>query len=209
MAEVTRVPLQPIAKGSLTKLWLGVLIAILIGAGAAWAALPKSLSVETLVAGSGPTPQDGQMVFIKYKGSFPDGEVFDESQPLPFDVGDLIPEGTPFPIAEGQTIEGFQTGLKQMQKGGKYELYIPSEQGYGDEDQRNPQTGEVTIPAGSDLVFEVEVVDILSEEDFQRRVATLQQMMQEQGGPGGSGGPGGPPPQGGPAGPPPGPPPGQ
>ncbi|MEO1220419.1 MAG: peptidylprolyl isomerase, partial [Pseudomonadota bacterium] len=31
MTEVTRVPIQPIAKGSLTKIWLGVLVAILIG----------------------------------------------------------------------------------------------------------------------------------------------------------------------------------
>ena len=29
MTEITRVPLQPIAKGSLTKLWLGALLALL------------------------------------------------------------------------------------------------------------------------------------------------------------------------------------
>jgi len=107
--------------------------------------------------------------------------VFDESQPLPFDVGDLLPEGAFFPIAEGQTIEGFQTGLKQMQKGGKYELFIPSEQGYGDD----PQPGS-PIPPGADLIFEIEVIDILAQSDFERRVSVLQQMMQQQqGGPGG------------------------
>lgn len=201
MAEVTRVPLQPIAKGSLTKLWIGVFIAILIGAGVAWAAAPKSVSVETLVAGSGPNPQEGEMVFVNYTGKFTDGKVFDQSQPLPFDVGDLIPDGRPFPIAEGQTVEGFQIGLKQMQKGGKYELFIPSDKGYGDEDQNDPTTGEVTIPAGSDLIFEIEVIEIMGQSDFQRRVGILQQMMQEQ-----QGGPGAP---GGPAGPPPGPPPGR
>ena len=30
MTEMTRVPLQPIKKGSLTKLWLGVVVAILL-----------------------------------------------------------------------------------------------------------------------------------------------------------------------------------
>jgi hypothetical protein len=58
MTEVTRVPIQPIAKGSLTKLWLGVVVAILIGAGLAWAAMPKGLSVDTLVAGTGDNPFD-------------------------------------------------------------------------------------------------------------------------------------------------------
>jgi len=203
MTEVTRVPIQPIAKGSLTKLWLGVLVAILIGAGVAWSAMPKGVSVDTLVEGTGPFPQQGEMVFVKYKGKLTDGTVFDESQPLPFDVGDLIPEGSPFPIAEGQTIEGFQIGLKQMQKGGKYELFIPADQGYGDD----PQPGS-PIPPGADLIFEIEVVDILAQSDFERRVSVLQQMMQQQqGGP--PGGPGGPPQPGAPVGPPPGPPPGQ
>ena len=40
MTEITRVPLQPIAKGALTKLWLGVVAAALAAAGVAWAALP-------------------------------------------------------------------------------------------------------------------------------------------------------------------------
>ena len=30
MTEITRVPLHPIAKGSLTKLWLGIIAVILI-----------------------------------------------------------------------------------------------------------------------------------------------------------------------------------
>ena len=45
MTEIHRVPLLPIAKGSLTKLWLGVLIALLIGAGIAWAARSHDVRV--------------------------------------------------------------------------------------------------------------------------------------------------------------------
>src|SRR3546814_12437336 len=37
MSEITAVPLRPIAKGSLTRLWLGVAIAALAGAGLAYA----------------------------------------------------------------------------------------------------------------------------------------------------------------------------
>ena len=50
MTEITRVPLQPIKKGSLTKLWLGVLLAVLVAAGLAWAAMPRGLDVETVTA---------------------------------------------------------------------------------------------------------------------------------------------------------------
>ena len=68
MTEITRVPIQPVAKGSLTKIWLGVIVAILIGTGLAWAAVPKGFSVDTLVEGTGPNPQEGDMVFANFFG---------------------------------------------------------------------------------------------------------------------------------------------
>jgi FKBP-type peptidyl-prolyl cis-trans isomerase FkpA len=197
MTEVTRVPILPIAKGSLTKLWLGVIVAILLGGGLAWAAVPKGLSVDTLVAGTGDYPQEGDMVFVKYKGMLAsNGEVFDESQDIPLPIEGVFPEGSPFPIEKDATIDGFYLGLQQMQKGGTYELFIPSEQAYGAE----PPQG-APIPPNADLLFEIEVIDFMSREMFDRNLSILQQAMQA-GGPGGLGGPGGP--EGAPAGPPPG-----
>lgn len=175
MTEVTRVPIQPIAKGSLTKLWLGVVVAILIGAGLAFAAMPKGLDVDTLVAGSGDTPKVGDVVFVKYTGSLAaDGAVFDESREIPLPVQGIFPEGSPFPIEEGATIPGFFNGLQQMQKGGKYKLFIPADQAYGAE----PPAG-APIPPNADLVFEIEVIDIMSREAFDRNLAILQQAMQQ------------------------------
>ena len=189
MTEVTRVPIQPIAKGSLTKIWLGVLVAILIGAGLAWAAVPKGFTIDTLVAGEGPNPQDGDMVFVKYTGKLAsNGEVFDESQDIPLPVEGIFPEGSPFPIEPDATIEGFYQGLQQMQKGGKYELYIPSDMAYGAE----PPQG-APIPPNADLIFEIEVVDFMDRETFDRNLSILQRAMQSGlGAPGGpGGGPGG------------------
>lgn len=175
MTEVTRVPIQPIAKGSLTKLWLGVVVAVLLGAGLAWAAMPKGLDLDTLVAGSGATPKVGDVVFVKYKGSLAaTGEVFDESQEIPLPVEGIFPEGSPFPIEEGATIPGFFNGLQQMQKGGKYKLFIPAEQAYGAE----PPAG-APIPPNADLNFEIEVVEIMSRDAFDRNLAILQQAMQQ------------------------------
>ncbi len=175
MTEVTRVPIRPIAKGSLTKLWLGVVLAVLIGAGLAWAAMPKGLNLDTLAAGTGATPKVGDVVFVKYKGSLAaSGEVFDESQEIPLPVEGIFPEGSPFPIEEGATIPGFFNGLQQMQKGGRYKLFIPADQAYGAE----PPQGS-PIPPNADLVFEIEVMEIMSRETFDRNLGILQQAMQQ------------------------------
>ena len=186
MTEITRVPIQPVAKGSLTKLWIGVLIAVLIGAALAFSAIPKGLSIETRVEGAGPTAQVGDWVFVKYTGKLAStGETFDESQELPPQIrariGDIFPEGIPFPVEQGQTVEGFFQGLQQMQAGGEYTLFIPAELGYGAE----PPQG-APIPPNADLIFDIEVVDIMSNETYERNMAIIQQMMAGPGGPNGA-----------------------
>jgi FKBP-type peptidyl-prolyl cis-trans isomerase FkpA len=186
MTEITRVPIQPVAKGSLTKLWLGVFLAIAVGAGLAWAAVPRGVDVDTVTEGTGPMPKTGDVLFIKYKGKLAaDGTVFDESRDIPLPVEGLFPEGTPFPIEDGATIPGFFEGLKQMQKGGKYNLFIPADKAYGAE----PPPGS-PIPANADLEFEIEVMDVMSKQTFERNLQILQQAMQSQMGQG-QGGEGG------------------
>lgn len=187
MTEITRVPIKPVAKGSLTKLWIGVILAVLVGAGLAWAAVPRGLSVDTVVAGTGPNPKAGEVVWVKYKGKLAsDGTVFDESRDIPLPVEGLFPEGTPFPLEEGATVPGFFQGLQQMQKGGKYTLFIPADLAYG----ATPPPG-APIPPNADLEFEVEVIDIMSRATFDRNLQILQQTMQQQMGDG-AGGPAGP-----------------
>ena len=176
MTEITRVPLKPIEKGSLTKLWLGVLIALFLGAGIAWASLPKTLSIETLVAGEGQTPQEGDLAFVKYTGTLADtGEEFDKWRPENLPIPGIFPEGSAFPVAEGATVPGFYQSMKTMQKGGKYKVYIPSDMAYGAEP---PPGGD--IPANADLIFEIEMVDFLTQEEVQQKVAIMQQAVQAQ-----------------------------
>ena len=177
MAEVTRVPLQPIAKGSIAKLWIGVIVAVLLAAGLAWASVPRGVDVETLTEGSGPNPGPTDVVFVRYTGKLSDGTVFDESQDVPLPVPGIFPDGNPLPL--DRMVPGFTEGAQQMQKGGKYVLNIPAAQGYGSEGRQDPQGNDV-IPANSDLTFEVELIDFMSMEDFERRLAALQQAMQMQ-----------------------------
>jgi FKBP-type peptidyl-prolyl cis-trans isomerase FkpA len=185
MTEITRVPLQPIAKGSLAKLWLGVLAAVLLGAGLAWAALPKGVDVDVVAEGTGSSPTKEDVIFVRYTGRLADGTVFDRSQDVTLPIQGLLPAGSPLPLS--RMIPGFAEGAVQMKKGGKYRLFIPAEQGYGAEGQRDQQGNEV-IPPNSDLTFDVELIDFMSEADFQRRIQVLQQAMQLQQGQGGESG---------------------
>ena len=184
MTEITRVPLQPIKKGSLTKLWIGVAAAILLGGGLAWAAVPKGAGLEIVTAGNGESPAMGDVVFIDYVGKLDDGTEFDRSRPLPIPPG-YFPEGTPMLLEEGAIIPGFLDGLSKMQKGGKYVLTIPADQAYGAE----PPPGS-DIPANADLTFDVTVNDFMSRAEFEAKAQQLQALMgamqqqQQQGGEG-------------------------
>lgn len=153
MTEITRVPLQPIAKGALTKLWVGVAAVTLAAAGVVWSSLPASVSVETVKAGAGTAPTAQDVVTINYKGTLPDGKVFDEGQNAKLPMQGIIP--------------GFVEALTQMQPGGKYNIVIPSEKAYGKE-------GAPGIAPNTDLHFEIELIKV------QTRASAEQEMQAEQ-----------------------------
>ena len=181
MTEVTRVPLQPIAKGSLTKLWLGVIAVALAAAAIAWISLPQSVKVVTVLAGKGVSPTVDDVALINYKGTLPNGKVFDQQQRAVFPLAEVVP--------------GFTKALEQMQKGGKYKVHIPWQLAYG-----NKAAG--AIPPRTDLDFEIELLDFKSKQEImamQAQMQAMQQQMQAQ--PGGKGGIPGAGPNAGPGGP--------
>ena len=195
MTEITRVPLQPVAQGVLTKLWLGVLAVALAAAGLVYATLPASVDVTVVKAGTGRTPTKDDYVFVKYVGKLDNGKEFQRSpEGSAFPVPGVFPDGVPFQL-DG-SIPGFAEGLAKVQQGGKYKLHIPAAKAYGAEEKRNPQTGEVEIPANSNLNFEIEVTGIIpraeAEQRAQQAQAMMQQMQTQQQAAGGKGGaPGG------------------
>lgn len=93
--------------------------------------------------GSGAKAKPEDVVKVHYKGSLINGDVFDSSydrgEPVQFKLNQLIP--------------GWVEGIQLIQKGGKIELVLPPELGYG-------KDGNARIPANSTLVFEVELLDI-------------------------------------------------
>lgn len=176
MAEVTRVPLQPIAKGSMLKFWLGVVVgAALAGAVAFVTTYEPGLSVDTIAEGEGPNPGENDVVFVDYVGTLEDGTEFDRSPDdlgLPPEIAAMVPEGVPMELAN--VVPGFREALLQTQKGGQYEFFIPSDQGYGS----TPPPGS-PIPADADLTFEVTVHEILTTEEFQELGMRVQMAMFE------------------------------
>ena len=185
MAEVTRVPLKPISRGSLVMLFVGIVIGLLIAGAFAWYTAPKGVSVEEIRAGKGESPTANDVVFVHYTGKLADGTVFDKSQPIQLPVPGILPEGTPLPLEN--MVPGFREAALQMQRGGKYVVEIPAEKAYGAEGRINPQTGE-GVPPNADLTFDIELVDFMPMAEVERRFQTLQQMMAQQQAPAGAGG---------------------
>ena len=153
---------NPHGKGSLPKLWLGVLLVVAAGVALAWLTVPAMVKVVTEKPGMGGSPAADDVVYVNYTGKLPDGTVFDQGK------------GTELPLGEGMIV-GFNQGLAQMQKGGSYTLYIPARLGFG----ASPPPGS-KIPANSDLVFDIDLIDFMSRADYQRRMQMMQQLQQMQ-----------------------------
>jgi FKBP-type peptidyl-prolyl cis-trans isomerase FkpA len=179
--SVTAVPILPIKKGSLTKLWVGVALILAAGGGLAYwgtgdvrkefgdvVTTESGLRYKILKAGEGKSPTDQDVVLVKYTGRLKDGKIFDQNPQAAMPVNGVVP--------------GFSEGLKIMQRGGQYRLWIPASLGYGPEDQRNPQTGEVAIPGGSELIFDVDLLEYKSRAEVDAMQRQMQEMQQQQGG---------------------------
>lgn len=102
----------------------------------------SGLVYEITKVGSAVKANEEDSVEIYYKGSLIDGKVFDESKEktVTFPLNGVIP--------------GIKEGLQLLGEGGKATLYIPDNLGYGEYDIPG-------IPAGSTLVFDVEVVKVV------------------------------------------------
>lgn len=102
-------------------------------------------NIEDIKIGEGVEVSGGDYMTIHYRGTLEDGTVFDSS----------YERGAPFKtrIGVGQVIEGWDMGVPGMKVGGKRKLTIPAALAYGDREIGS-------IPAGSTLIFEVELIRI-------------------------------------------------
>ncbi|MFH7600100.1 FKBP-type peptidyl-prolyl cis-trans isomerase [Streptomyces racemochromogenes] len=110
---------------------------------------PAELAVRDLVVGGGPEVKTGMVVKVHYVGvTFETGKEFDAS----WDRG----EPYKFALGGGKVIKGWDRGVRGMRVGGRREIIVPPRLGYG------KQSPSPLIPAGSTLVFVVDLLDAYS-----------------------------------------------
>jgi FKBP-type peptidyl-prolyl cis-trans isomerase len=103
----------------------------------------SGLQYEVIIQGNGPKPLATDTVVVNYRGTLINGTEFDNS----------YQRGEPISFPLNRVIPGWTEGLQLMPVGSKYKLYIPHQLGYG-------LNGAGSIPGGSTLIFEVELLSI-------------------------------------------------
>src|SRR5579872_6752572 len=106
----------------------------------------SGLQYWDIVVGSGAAAAAGDLVSVHYTGWLTSGEKFDSS----------VDRGQPFsfPLGAGQVIKGWDEGVAGMKVGGKRQLRIPPELGYG------PSGAGGVIPPNATLIFDVELLGV-------------------------------------------------
>jgi FKBP-type peptidyl-prolyl cis-trans isomerase FklB len=103
----------------------------------------SGLQYEILTQGTGPIPTVKDKISCHYAGSFIDGTEFENSYKT----------GQPVSFYVTQVIQGWTEALQLMPVGSKWKLYIPYDLAYGPGQYHS-------IPGGSTLIFEIELLGI-------------------------------------------------
>ena len=105
----------------------------------------SGLEYEEIECGDGDEVARGDTITVHYTGTLENGDEFDSSR-----GGDPAT----FALESGSLIEGWVEGIPGMREGGRRELVIPPDLGYGE--AGNPPV----IPGGATLTFDVEVIEV-------------------------------------------------
>jgi len=107
----------------------------------------SGLQYWDLKVGTGEVAKEGDRVRVHYTGWLTTGKKFDSS----------VDAGRPFTFAlgNGEVIKGWDEGVAGMKVGGKRQLRIPPDLGYGESG-----TPDGTIPPNSTLIFDVQLLGV-------------------------------------------------
>ena len=107
--------------------------------------LPSGVQYKIIRSGppGGVQPDRNDLVRVDYEGTLTDGTVFDSSfrkgQPAVFTVSDVVP--------------GWTAALQEMRVGDEWLVYVPPEQGYGEQ-------GRPGIPPNAVMVFRIKLLEV-------------------------------------------------
>jgi len=128
-------------------------IADLVAANKKIKSTPSGLHYEIIEPGNDVRAKPVDKVTVHYRGTLIDGTEFDSSY-----------ERGPATFALNRVVKGWTEGLQLIGEGGKIKLYVPSNLAY--RDMSRPK-----IPAGSTLIFEIELFDIVKSTPKKKIVA--------------------------------------
>jgi FKBP-type peptidyl-prolyl cis-trans isomerase FkpA len=121
-----------------------------VDGGSASSGAPVEFQKIDIKAGSGAEARQGSTIAVLYTGWLYDakaqdnkGSSFDSSGSRPFT----------FQLGSGSVINGWDQGFGGMKVGGKRQLIIPAEMGYG-------SRGSGSIPPNAPLIFDVELLEV-------------------------------------------------
>jgi FKBP-type peptidyl-prolyl cis-trans isomerase FkpA len=108
---------------------------------------PSGLAYWDIRVGTGDVAKEGSRVRVHYTGWLTNGKKFDSS----------VDAGQPFDfrIGNGEVIKGWEEGVAGMKFGGKRQLRIPPDLGYGTQG-----TPGGPIPPNATLIFDVQLLGV-------------------------------------------------
>jgi len=106
--------------------------------------LPDGLQYKIIKQGKGPKPAKEDVVKVNYEGRFIDGTEFDSS----------AKHGGPIEFPLQGVIAGWTEAVQLMPVGSTWEIYVPSDLAYGD------QNAPDDIGPGKTLVFKITLLEI-------------------------------------------------
>lgn len=103
----------------------------------------SGLQYKIIEPGNDVKPGPKDTVWVRYKGSLLDGTVFDE----------VAEDAEPVRLTLNRVVSGWTEGLQLIGEGGKIDLYLPANLGYGEQ-------GNQGIAPNSTLIFNVELTKV-------------------------------------------------
>ncbi len=127
--------------------------------------LPSGLKIYFNEKGDGEQPKEGDKILMNYAGYLANGHMFDSNvleyveefemvDEMRKAAGQYVPVPTDYSV-EAKLIPGFREGLLNMKVGDKTTIFIPAHLAYG----KRGIPG--VIPADSELIFNLELVEIV------------------------------------------------
>jgi FKBP-type peptidyl-prolyl cis-trans isomerase FkpA len=132
---------------------------------------PEGTYVQIITPGTGNKIDTSVLVKVNYTGKTMAGKTFDSNTDPAFQHVEPYP--VPMWTQQG-LIKGWFDGLSLLQKGSKAKFYVPSPLGYGS------QSKGADIGPNEIMVFDIEVIDVVSKEVAMAEAKVQQEEQQKQ-----------------------------